>query len=188
MADAKLGADVKLTFGLAVVLTLIGLAIDNGAVGWLIALIVLPLLIYAMANAPLRSSLLVLMFCALTLENPSEMPASGQWQSPLFMLGSLMLTHLKQTIGGSFFFSGMDIMLACLGVVTWMRRTSGNPIDRYGAAATPRPMVKLAHLALAGMIFVWFVGKIRGGADNSMAMWQLDRVMYVPLIFLLFST
>jgi len=32
------------------------------------------------------------------------------------------------------------------------------------------------------------VGKIRGGADNSMAMWQLDRVMYVPLIFLLFST
>jgi len=187
MADAKLGADVKLTFGLAVVLSLIGIAIDNGAVGWLIALIVLPLLIYAMANAPLRSSLLVLMFCALTLENPSEMPAAGQWQSPLFMLGSLMLTHLKQTIGGSFFFSGMDIMLACLGVITWLRHSSGNPIDRIGQFRTPRPMIKLAHLTLVGILFVWLVGKFRGGADNSMAMWQIDRVMYVPLIFLLFS-
>jgi len=187
MADAKLGADVKLTFGLAIVLTLLGLAIDNGVIGWILALIVLPLLIYAMANAPLRSSLLVLMFCALTLENPSEMPASGQWKSPLYMLGSLMLTHLKQTIGGSFFFSGMDIMLATLGMITWIRRSNGNPIDRIGAFPTPRPMVKLAHLALVGMVFVWIVGKVRGGADNSMAMWQLDRVMYVPLIFLLFS-
>lgn len=187
MADAKLGADVKLTFGLAVVLTLIGLAIDNGAVGWLIALMVLPLLFYAMSRAPLRSSLFVLMFCALTLENPSEMPASGQWKSPLFMLGSLMLTHLKQTIGGSFFFSGMDLMLATLGIITWMRRSSGNPIDRIGQFATPRPMIKLAHLALGGILFVWVMGKIRGGADNSMAMWQIDRVMYVPLIFLLFS-
>ena len=144
MADAKLGADVKLTFGLAIVLTLLGLAIDNGVIGWILALIVLPLLIYAMANAPLRSSLLVLMFCALTLENPSEMPASGQWKSPLYMLGSLMLTHLKQTIGGSFFFSGMDIMLATLGMITWIRRSNGNPIDRIGAFPTPRPMVKLA--------------------------------------------
>lgn len=187
MADAKLGADVKLTFGLAVGLSLLAIAIDNGAIGWIIALIVLPLLIYAMANAPLRSSLLVLMFCALTLENPTEMPAAGQWKSPFFMLGSLMLAHLKQTIGGSFFFSGMDIMLACLGVITWMRHSNGNPIDRIGHFRTPRPMIKLAHLALAGIVFVWLVGKIRGGADNSMAMWQIDRVMYVPLIFLLFS-
>jgi hypothetical protein len=187
MADAKLGGDVKFTFGLAVVLSLVAIAIDNGAIGWIVALIVLPLCFYAMAKAPLRSSLLVLMFFALTLENPSEMPAAGQWQTPWFMLGCLMLAHLKQTIGGSFFFSGMDIMLASLGIITWLRNSSGNPIDRYGQVRTPRPMIKLAHLVLVGILFVWLVGKFRGGADNSMAMWQIDRVMYVPLIFLLFS-
>src|SRR5438045_3428637 len=145
MADAKLGSDVKFTFGLAVVLTLLGVAAGNGVLGWIIALIVLPLLMYAMAKAPLRSSLLVLMFCALTLENPSEMPAAGQWQGPLFILGALMLQHLKQTIGGGYFFSGMDIMLASLGVITWLRHSSGNSIDRDGHVRTPRPMIKLAH-------------------------------------------
>ena len=187
MADAPLGSDVKAAFGAAVALTLVALMIDNGAIGWLVALIVIPLLFYAMAKAPLRSSLLVLMFCALTLENPSEMPADGQWRSPFYMLGSLMLTHLKQTVGGGLFFSGMDMMLAWLGFVYFLRRSNPMSPDRVGNRPTPRPMVKLAQLALAGMAFVWVIGKIRGGADNSMAMWQLDRVMYVPLIFLLFQ-
>jgi len=187
MADPPLGADVKAAFGVAVLLTLAALMIDSGAVGWLVALLVLPLLIYAMAKAPLRYSMLVLMFCALTLENPSEQPASGVWRSPFFMLGALMLTHLKQTVGGGLFFSGMDLMLAVLGLVVYQRRVSGSRIDRAFSHRTPKPMVRFAQLALGGMVFVWLVGMIRGGADNSMAVWQLDRVMYVPLIFLLFQ-
>ena len=187
MADAEIGSDVKGAFALAVVLALIGLVIDDGTAGWLLAIIALPLLFYAMAKAPLRASLLVLMFCALTLENPSEMPASGLWRSPFFMLGALMLTHLKQTIGGSFFFSGMDLMLAFLGVVTYLRRSNAASIDRAGNYRVPRPMIQIAYWAMGGMAFVWLVGIIRGGADSSMAVWQLDRVMYVPLIFLLFQ-
>jgi len=187
MAEPGVGSDVKAAFGVAVLLTIAALLIDNGAIGWLAALLVLPLLFYSMAKAPLRYSMLVLMFCALTLENPSEQPASGAWRSPFFMLGGLMLTHLKQSIGGGLFFSGMDLMLAFLGIVLWQRRSNGSRIDRAGAFRTPKPLIQAAHLALIGMIFVWLVGIVRGGADNSMAVWQLDRVMYVPLIFLLFQ-
>jgi hypothetical protein len=187
MAEAPVGTDVKAAFGVAVALTTVALLVDNGALGWLITLLVLPLLFYAMAKAPLRHSLLVLMFCALVLENPSEQPGSGAWHTPFFMLGALMLTHLKQTIGGGFFFSGMDLMLAFLGIVHWQRRSSGSRIDRAGSFRTPKPMMQCAYLALGGMVFVWLVGVVRGGADNSMAVWQLDRVMYVPLIFLLFQ-
>ena len=187
MAEAELGGDVKAAFGSAVVLAVIGCLIGNGAVGWLLALIVLPLLFYAMVKAPLRYSLLVLMFCGLTLENPAEQPAQGMWQSPLFMLGAFMLVHLKQTIGGGFFFSGMDLMLAFLGVLHFVRKSNGSPIDRIGNVPVPRQMIKIAQLALGGMIFVYLVGVVRGGADGSMAVWQLDRVMYVPLIFLLFQ-
>ncbi|MEI9941340.1 MAG: hypothetical protein WDO69_29325 [Pseudomonadota bacterium] len=187
MAEATLGADVKAAFGIAVFLTVVACLIDNGILGWAVALIVLPLLFYSMAKAPLRHSLLVLMFCALTLENPSEQPAAGMWKSPLFSLGGLMLTHLKQTVGGGLFFSGMDIMLAFLGVIVYTRRSSRSNIDRIGHFAVPRPMIQVAYLALGGMAFVWMVGLIRGGADSSMAVWQLDRVMYVPLTFLLFQ-
>ena len=187
MADTSVGVDVKAAFGVALALIFAALAIDNGAVGWLTALLVLPLLFYAMAKAPLRYSLFVLMFCALTLENPSEQPASGLWQSPFFMLGALMLTHLKQTIGGGFFFSGMDLMLVVLGVIAYQRRSGGPNVDGAASFRTPRPMIQLAYLALGGMVFVWLVGIVRGGADSSMAVWQLDRVMYVPLIFLLFQ-
>jgi hypothetical protein len=187
MAEPELGSDVKGAFGLAVILTLAALLVGDGTVGWLIAIVVVPLLFFSMAKAPLRYSLFVLMFCGLTLENPSEQPAGGLWQSPLFMLGAFMLVHLKQTIGGGLFFSGMDVMLAFLGLVSYRRRSRGDAIDRMSSFRTPRPMILCAYVALGGMVFVWLVGVIRGGADNSMAVWQLDRVMYVPLIFLLFQ-
>jgi len=187
MAVTEVTPEVKAAFTIAVVLTVIALLIGDGTLGWLVALVVLPLIFYAMAAAPLRSTLLVLMFCGLTLENPSEQPAAGQWQSPLFMLGAFMLVHLKQTIGGGLFFSGMDVMFAYLGVIHNRRKSAGATIDRAGNLPVPRPMIQLAYLALGGMSFVWLVGVIRGGADNSMAVWQLDRVMYVPLVFLLFQ-
>ncbi len=185
MAEAALKPEVKGAFWAAFVLTAIALLINDGTVGWLLALFIVPLLVYAMFGAPLRSALLVLMLCGLVLENPAEQPASGQWQSPWFMLGCLMLVHLKQTVGGGLFFSGMDVMLATLGIVRWRRRSSGATIDK--GYPVPRAMVELAYLAIAGMLFVWLVGFLRGGPDNSMAVWQIDRVMYVPLVFLLFQ-
>jgi hypothetical protein len=119
------------------------------------------------------------MFFALTLENPAEVPAAGQWEQPIAKLGWLLLAHFKHVIGGWMFFGGMDLMLAAAGVVWFLRRRS----TRKGIA-TPRPMIRLAQLAYATIVFTYLVGKWRGG-DSSFAVWQIDRVIYLPTVFLL---
>ena len=78
------------------------------------------------------------MFCALTLENPAEVPASGQWKSPLFVVGGLLLNHLNTTTNvRALFMSGMDILLASLLVIALQRQTSGAKIDRLGRVFYP---------------------------------------------------
>lgn len=186
MGTSKVGSDSIVLFASAIGLTFLALLIDSEAVGWVIGPIVLLLIIVVMAKVPLRVSLLALMFCALTLENPAEIPASGQWQSPLFVVGGLLLNHLNTTTGiRALFMSGMDILLVALSLIALQREAFRSKIDRVGRVATPRPLVKLAHLSLAGTAFVFLSGMVRGG-DVSMSLWQMDRVVYLPIIFLLF--
>ena len=47
--------------------------------------------------------------------------------------------------------------------------------------------MKLAYLSLAGTAYVWVNGMVRGG-DSALAMslWQMDRVVYLPIVFVLF--
>ncbi len=171
--------DAKLAF--AVLLTLAGAAalLDVGAIGYLVTPICILLGWYAIFRSPLRATMLTLMFFALILENPSEGPANGQWKSPFFSIGAVMLTHWKTIIGGFWFFGGMDLMLLGAGV-TWFVRYRG----RKRGVQTPEPMIRLAHLLYATIVFMWLVGKWRGG-NSSMALWQIDRVMYLPTVFLL---
>ncbi|MEO8980808.1 MAG: O-antigen ligase family protein [Polyangiaceae bacterium] len=187
MKATALPPGVKPAFIAAMVLAFGAALLDNGVVGWLVAPFVLGLSFFAMARAPLRSSLLVLMFLGLTLENPSEIPGFGQWHTPWFSLGSLMLMHLKNTIGGGLFFSGMDVMLAWLGIVAIYRRSRRPSIDSIGNFQTPKILIRLAQASLATILLVFIVGQLRGGADMSMAVWQMDRVMYLPILFLLFQ-
>lgn len=187
MKRPALAADVKGAFIAAMVLAFGASAIDNGALGWMVTPFVLALSFYAMAKAPIRSSALVVIFLALTLENPSERPTFGMWVSPWSSLGALMLMHLKNTVGGGLFFSGMDVVLAWLGLVALFRANTGSKIDRIGNVKTPRPLIQLAQVSLLTMGLAFAVGAIRGGSDSAATLWQMDRVMYVPLLFLLFQ-
>src|SRR5262249_1037364 len=49
---------------------------------------------------PLRHAVLMLTFLALTLENPSDVPAWGRWRSPLYPAGALLLAHMNVTFPG----------------------------------------------------------------------------------------
>jgi hypothetical protein len=181
------GSDAKLSFAAALAITVAALLVGDAALGWLVAPIVLLLIFYAMVRSPLRDSLLVLMFCGLALENPNEIPASGAWESPFFQLGALMLIRLNKAAGvDGLAFSGMDVMILALGLIHWSRRSSGSPLDRVGNVPTPISMVRLAQLSLATIVFCWLRG-IVGGADQAAAIWQIDRVIYLPVLFLLFQ-
>jgi hypothetical protein len=187
MAEAKLTGDAVAAFGVAVALTLVAVAIDSATVAYLVAPMIAVALLYAMWRAPLRYSLMVLMFCAFTLENPEESPAAGLWKSPLFTVGAVVLTHLNNVVGsGSLSFSGMDLMLVSLLLVTAIRKLTNSKVDALGNIATPRPLRRLALLSLAGTVLVWTIGMLRGG-DYRIALWQVNRVVYLPIVFFLFS-
>lgn len=180
MAEQKVPAEAKAAFALLLVLAGSAAIIDSGGLGWVVTPICILLGFFAVMRAPLRTTMLTLMFFAFTLENPSEMPAAGQWQSPFYFMGALFLTHFKTVVGGPWFFGGMDLMLLAAGL-SWYLNVRG----RNRGIGTPRPMIKLAHLCYGTIVFTFLVGKLNGGADGGIAVWQIDRVMYLPAVFLL---
>src|SRR5205823_5609284 len=115
----------------------------------------------------------------------SDIPASGKWKSPLYMVGALFLNHLNVTLPvKALFFSGLDIALVLLTVIYVVRRLTGSQID--GGVAAAAPLRRAALLCLAGIFVVWGYGLLRGG-DFRFSLWQVNRVIYLPCIFLLFS-
>jgi len=187
MASKGVGNAGLVPFGAAVALIVLASIIDTEAVGWLVAPFVLLLLIVAMVRVPLRVSLLTLMFCALVLENPAEGFANGRYESPTHTIGALLQNHMNTVTGVKILFmSGMDIMLVTLVLIALSRESSGSKIDRAGRVPTPRPLVQLAFVSFAGTVFTFLSGVVRGG-DVGIMLWQMDRVVYLPLVFWLFN-
>jgi hypothetical protein len=187
MAEASLGSDVKGALAVAGFFTLCAVAVGDDTVSMLLTpLIALPVL-YALFKAPLRHSMYATMFLAMVLENPAENPACGKWKSPFYGLGALLLTHINKTadipVLGSM--SGIDVILIVLLLVAWQRKQSGATLDRAGRVPTPEPLIKLALLSLVGIVWITLIGMLRGG-NFSMALWQIDKVIHLPVIFLIF--
>jgi O-antigen ligase len=137
---------------------------------------------------PLRWSLLVTTFLALTLENPSDVPACGQWRSPIYDVGAIMLVHLNVTLPyKALAFSGLDIVLVYLFIIAAWRRLTGSRIDGPREASGTGPMKWFAALSLAGAAWMWIYGIGRGDADVASSLWQVQRVAYLPTLVFLFQ-
>jgi hypothetical protein len=190
MADAKIGGDVKAALALAALLICLATLVGETAVGMIVSPLVFALVVYAMSRVPIRYSMLALMFFALTLQNPAEdNPTGDDWSPPFHSVGAALLTHLNAvdpSIPSWCSFSGLDLFFLALGIIALQRRSSGSKIDSADRLPTPQPLRRLAWVALGGALYVWVSGMIRGG-DFSMSLWQLNKVVYLPLIFLLFQ-
>ena len=170
---------------MALALIVVAALIDSEALAWLLFPGILLLLIYAAWRAPLRDSLTMLALCAFTLDYPGETMANGLYKSPLYYVGYVMLAHLNNLTGiKALSFSGTDIILVILICVARIRESSGSTLDRAGRIQTPKPMVQLAKLSLGGAGFVWAVGVVTGG-DFGKSLWQVEKVVYLPVLFLL---
>lgn len=178
MTEPKLPAEAKTAFIALLVLAGVASVLDVGIIGWLVAPICILLGWFAILRAPLRYTMLVLMFFALILENPAEQPGCNQWHSPFYPVGALMLAHFKVTIGWGPI-GGMDLMLMAAIAAYYLQRRS-RPIG----IPTPRPMIRLAQATFATILFTLVIGKLRGG-EMQWAVWQIDRVIYLPTVFLL---
>ncbi len=188
--EARVGSDVKMAVGVSVALIGLCMLIGDTLVGMCLGAVIIPLLFYAASRVPIRLSLMPLMFLALVLPNPSEGIMTGKDYFPPFMsLGAIVLDHWNtfDPLLSFASFSGMDVCFVCLGLIAWFRRSSGSTIDNAGRIATPQPLIQLAYVSLVSTAFVWLWGMVTGG-DFKNSLWQLNAVVYCPLVFLLFQT
>lgn len=168
----------------------LGYAVGDTAFGAVLTVVAFLLLVFVMTRLPLRNSVMTLMFLGLALPNPADCTPVASWRPPFYTIGDIVLSHLN-TVDRNFTalswcsFSGMDICIVTLLIIAFARRTSGSQIDTRGAVATPKPLVRLAYLALLAPVYTWTLGMLRGG-DFHWSLWQIDQVVHLPLLFLLF--
>lgn len=163
------------------------LILGDGQLGLALAPLALAMVVLAIVKAPLRVSLLVLGFLALTLENPSEAFAMNKWRSPLAVVGALLLAHLNVTIPvPALLFSGMDVALLLFALLWAVRRMAGSPIDLRGHVPPAPPLRRAALVCLAAIFAMWGWGMLGGGFSFSNSLWQIFRLVYLPAVFLLF--
>ena len=144
--------------------------------------------LYAAWVLPLRWALLVTTFLALTLENPSDQPACDQWRSPFYEVGAALLVHLNVTLPHkSLVFSGMDVILVWLFVVVAVRYLTGSRVDGSDRGGGAGPIGAFAGISLVGAAWMWVYGLARGDADVASSLWQMQRVVYLPLLVFLFQ-
>jgi O-Antigen ligase len=190
-SEARIGGDVVGALVVAGVLCCLASLIGNTYAGIALCLIIVPALMYAASRVPLRYPLMVLMFLALILPNPTEGISSFDPPPPFYSLGRILLNHLNtfdHDVGllAGLPFSGMDFALGVLAAIHFYRKSSGSRVDSAGRLATPEPMLKLAKLSLVSILFVWLLGLATGG-NFGFSLWQVNAVIYIPLTFLLFQ-
>ncbi|HVE86487.1 MAG TPA: hypothetical protein VND93_26705, partial [Myxococcales bacterium] len=141
----------------------------------------------AIAKAPLRYTLMALVFLALVLESPAERPGNGQWKSPVYILGALLMSNWNTIIPiKALRFSGMDLLTFLLFAVWLYRRIMGRHEVPEGSPETARPLTGAALLSFGtGVALMAFGVATHGDFTNSL--WQAQKLLYVPVIFALMS-
>lgn len=186
---SQIGSDVVGATSLAGLLIVVGVLIGDASVGLLVGLIAFALVVYSMCRVPIRYSMLALMFLALTLPNPAEGQPT-EWAPPFTIVGAVLLNHLNSVDRGGLLgmipVATMEILFGVLFLIRMVRKSSGSKLDR-DALPTPKPLIKLAWLSLGATGFTWLSGLVRGG-DFAMSLWQVNVVIYLPIVFLLLQT
>ena len=190
--EYRMSSDAKGALILAAVLVVIASIIDEIWAVLAIMPLVFPLVIFAMSKIPLRYSMAGLMLGALTLPNPNEGFPWGDDSAPFQKVGWVLLAHINTFDRGNPLvswcpLSGMDFFFMALGYIAYSRKRSRSKLDFAGSFPSPEPMNRLARYSLLATLFVWVTGLLKGG-NFSMSLWQLNSVMYLPIVYLLLQT
>ena len=180
---------VSTLFLLLVGLTVTCVVVGDGDLTLALTPVIVFAALFAAWKLPLRWPLLVTTFLALTLENPSDLPACGQWKSPFYDIGAVLLVHLNVTLPyKALAFSGLDVILVYLFVVAGVRWLTTSRIDGGRDTEGAGSMRWFAGLSFAGAVWMWVYGMARGDADVANSLWQVQRVAYLPLLVFLFHS
>lgn len=138
--------------------------------------------VWVVTRLPLRHSLGALLLAVLVVDNPQERPAAGEWQSPLYPLGSLLFENLSKHTGvDALRFALVDLALAGLVALALLR----GPGEPAPAQRPPKVLTVSLVAALAGLVFSLAWGTATGG-DPRGALWQMRQLVALPVLGLLF--
>jgi O-antigen ligase len=167
---------VLLTLG--VVATVAVTVATNGSVLAAVAPVMAVALVVAIWVAPMRVTLLGLVFLGLALDASQE----GPWDSPVAALGQLLTSNLNKTIPvEALAIPLVSVLLGYLLIIRVHRVLVGSHVDDGGRARAARPM--LWALALSFLTVATFVALgVRRGGDVQMAKDQVQNFVLLLLM------
>jgi hypothetical protein len=167
------------------VLTFLALFISGGEIAAVAAPVVAASLLYAEWRAPLRLSVLGLMFLSLIADAPQDNPMGGLWRSPLYALGELLCDNWSKTFAiAALPFSGMDLLCLMLLARVAARWAHGLPLG--GSTRVAGVLWKTMALFLGTVAFLAILGAGRGGQMGA-AYWQVRQLIHVPVFAFLLA-
>jgi hypothetical protein len=128
----------------------------------------------------------LLVFAAMFfLDNPSENPAEGKWESPLAGLASLWFDNLNKVMGlGALHFALFDLTVVFLVAVVIRRRF--RRLDEGVVVLSASGIGLLCAAAFGGVLLLEGWGLAHGG-DFRNSLWQVRQLAYVPLLAFIFD-
>lgn len=146
---------------------------------------VVPLLIYAVLQARIRTLALGWFAIVLFIDSSGEIPFEGRWRSPLWPLSQLFYDNLSNVTGIPVLrFPLVDVMPVVLLLLYGWRRMNKSKID---PPSTPvaMPMLRMLILSLVAIV-AWMVwGALRSGNVNE-SLWQVRGLLLLPILGFLF--
>jgi hypothetical protein len=143
--------------------------------------------LYLFCLAPVRYPLFGLLFAALVSEITPRMALNDWWRSPLFPVNFFLSENLSKTLGiEALRFSGAELIFFALIALALVRAFLG--LARTGNRQVPTPAIVIvcSAFALSSVVFLEFLGILRGG-DFRQSLWQMRELFWLPILICLFS-
>jgi hypothetical protein len=144
------------------------------------------IMVWVLAKVPVRYPVLILLTVLLVVDCAVENPYSGHWNSPLTFIGRLFFINLNVVTGvPGLGFTLIDLSVFGLSALYIYRRAAGLKTD--GATVPlPRPLVIALLVVIGTVVWMYLWGLARGG-DPRPAKWQLQKMLLLPIIVMLFT-
>ena len=180
-----------ITLGVLALVVLVALAtgflatMGNGSVAVALAPLEIAAVLWAMCVAPLRNTLLVLMFLGLAGDRPGD--AQGLWESPFSFFGGALFQNINKTLPfDSWKFNGMTLFVVVLLLIRAHRVLIGRVKDTAQSIVPAPPLTWSLVAALVTTLGLVAFGIARGG-DSQMAKIQVQTFLVLLGVAYLFS-
>jgi hypothetical protein len=158
--------------------TLVAVTLSGGALAAAATPVLAVALLWAAWRAPLRVSVLGLMFLSLIADAPADNPMDGLWRSPFYDLGQLLCNNWSKTFAvPALSFSGIDLLSALLVARIALGRSHGPLV--------PDALKKILLAFLGAIAVLAVLGATRSG-EAGIIYWQVRQLVFIPVfVFLL---